>query len=168
MRLPRDEGCWRSTEFASERGRKGNPESTARALDVARGRNDGDSVFCPTGGLVHLRREFRRSCNGSELCRRCFWRGCVSARTCNPSTLARSLAGCHRRRTGVFRQELTALDRRSQGAFPGHIFSIAGREAAAQFETFLNRDPRHDLLKNFVIRPHSLFGFKSYLFVVID
>src|SRR5580704_8083898 len=51
MRLPRDEGCWRSTEFASERGRKGNPESTARAVDVARGRNDGDSVFALLGAL---------------------------------------------------------------------------------------------------------------------
>jgi hypothetical protein len=108
MRLPRDEGRWRSPEFASDRRCKGNPESTARALDVARGRDDGGSVFCPIGSLVHLRREFRRSCNGAELRRGCFRRGCLSARTCNPSTLARSLAGCHRRRTGVFRQELAA------------------------------------------------------------
>src|SRR5258708_220381 len=115
MRLPRDEGCWRGPEFAPERDRKVNPESTARALDVARGRNDGGSVFCPTGSLVHLRREFRRSCNGSELRRRCLWRGCVSARTSNPSTLAWSLIGCHRRRTGVFGQELTAPGLRWRG-----------------------------------------------------
>src|SRR5437879_6443501 len=108
MHLPRDEGCWRGPEFAPERGRKGSPESTARALDVARGRNDGGSVFCPAGSLVHLRREFRRSCNGSKLRRRCLWRGCVSARTSNPSTLAWSLIGCRWRRTGVFGQELTA------------------------------------------------------------
>ena len=41
MHLPRDEGCWRGPESAPERGRKGSPKSTARALDVARGRNDG-------------------------------------------------------------------------------------------------------------------------------
>src|SRR5215469_7444008 len=108
MRLPRDEGCWRGPEFAPERDGQGNPESTPRALDVARGRNDGDSVFFITGSLIHLRREFRRSCDGSELRRRRFWRGCVSARTSNPSTLAWSLLGCHWGCTGIPGQKLTA------------------------------------------------------------
>src|SRR5580704_2527479 len=107
MRLPRDEGCWRGAEFASDRGRKSDPEGTPRPLDVAWGWNDGGSVFFPVGSPVHLRRELCRSGNGSELRCRCLWRGRLSARTCNASTLARSLAGCHRRGTGVFGQELT-------------------------------------------------------------
>src|SRR6266851_8714474 len=115
MCLPRDEDCRRGPEFASDRDRKGNPASTTRPLDVAWGRNDGCSIFFPTGGLVHLRREFRRSRNGAELRRGCFWGGCLSARTCNLSTLARSLAGCYRGGTGVFRQELKTPGCRLKG-----------------------------------------------------
>src|SRR5271168_2968853 len=136
MRLPRDEGRWRGPEFASDGGRKGNPASTTRPLDVAWGRDDDGSVFFPTGGLVHLRREFRRSCNGAELRRGCFWRGCLSARTCNHSTLARSLAGCRWCCTGVFRQELAAPVHWLKGVVPLSpdgplIFDQAGRTARA-------------------------------------
>ena len=51
MRLPRDEGRWRGPEFAADRGRKGDPESTACPLDVARGWNDGVSFFSLLGAL---------------------------------------------------------------------------------------------------------------------
>src|ERR1700740_479190 len=136
MRLPCDEGCWRGPEFASDRGHKADPESTACALDVARGRNDGGSVFCATVGLVNLRRELRRSCNGSELCRRCFWRGCVSARTCKPSTLAWSLAGCHRCRTGILGQELRAYPlHRITRSLAGHTNQSARTSLAIELFT---------------------------------
>src|ERR1700677_4429634 len=107
MRLPCDEGCWRGPTFASCRRRNRNPASITRPLDVAGGWNDGVSVFCPSGSLVNLQRELRRSCNGTQLCRGCFWRGCLFGRTCKLSTLARCLANCNRRCTGSFRQELT-------------------------------------------------------------
>jgi len=110
MRLARDEGRWRGPEFAAAGGRKGGLESTACPLDVARDCNDGVSFFFPTRSLVDLQREFRRSRKGAKLRRRCFWRGCLFARTCKLSTLARSLANCHRSCTGFFRQELMTSD----------------------------------------------------------
>jgi hypothetical protein len=116
MRLPRNEGRWRGSEFAADRGRKGGTESTTCSLDVARGWNDGVSFFFPTGSFVDLQREFRRSCNGAKLCRGCFWRSCLSTRTCKLSTLARSLANFHRCCTGFFRQELTARECRLKGS----------------------------------------------------
>ena len=51
MRLPRNEGHWRSPEFAANRGRKSDPQSTTCALDVAWGWNDGVSFFSLLGAL---------------------------------------------------------------------------------------------------------------------
>src|SRR5271168_1640944 len=139
MRLPRDESCWRSPEFATNRGRKDDPRSAARPLDVARVRNDGGSVLCATRSLVHLRREFRRSCDGAELRRRCFWGGCLSARTCRLSTLARSFAGGHRCCIGVFGQELAAPCCCLKGPRERSTLHCISHEEAPQFETsFLN------------------------------
>jgi hypothetical protein len=151
MRLPCDEGGWRGPELASGTGRKGSSKSATRPLDVARGWNDGGSVFFLAGSLVHLRREFRRSSNGAELRRGCVWRGCLSARTCELSTLARSLAGCHRCCTGVFWQELTAPGCCLKGPPPeASILDCLPNEEAAQCETsILNREPRHDLFKSY-------------------
>ena len=108
MRLPRNEGRWGDPEFATDGRHKSDPESTTCSLDVARGWNDGVSIFFLTGSLVDLQREFRRSCNGAELRRGCFWRCRLFARTSKLSTLARSLTNCDRCCTGFFGQELTA------------------------------------------------------------
>jgi len=51
MHLPRDEGCWRTSESASSGDREDNPDVPARPLDVARSRNDGGSFFSLLGAL---------------------------------------------------------------------------------------------------------------------
>src|SRR5271170_4517338 len=122
MRLSCDEGRWRGPEFATDRGRESCRESTTCSLDVARGWNDGVSIFFPAGSPVDLQREFRRSCNGAKLRRGCFWRGRLSARTCELSTLARSCANRHRCCIGLFRQELTACGLSLRSYFSLRLF----------------------------------------------